>query len=434
MRTHLSGLALVAGAMLFTAACGGGDAEPSPAATEDAAGGESDAGDVEVEENPVRGDEELVIWTDAVKLAAVQAVAEQFAEANGITVGVQAVTDVRSAFVTANAAGNGPDVITGAHDWLGQMVQNGAVDPLQLSADSLAGYSESAIRAGTYDNQLYALPYGVEAIALYCNAEHAPDEYATLDEVIAVGQAAVDAGDVEVQLALPIGQNGDPYHMQPLFTSAGGYLFGLDANGDYDPEELGVGDPASIAAAQRLYELGEGGSNVLRRSVSTDNNIALFAEGNAACLISGPWALNDVRAGLGEDGYTLQPVPGFADGGPAEPFMGAQAFMVASNGLNKAFAQEFVARGVNNEDAMRTLYEIAALPPAMVAVRDAVDDEDTLIFADAADEGAPMPAIPAMAEVWTPLGQAYAAIIGGADPEESMSRAAETIANAIAAS
>jgi arabinogalactan oligomer / maltooligosaccharide transport system substrate-binding protein len=348
MRTHLYGLALVAGATFLTAACGGGDAEPSTAATDDAAGGESDAGDVEVEENPVRGDEELVIWTDAVKLEAVQAVAEQFAEANGITVGVQAVTDVRSAFVTANAAGNGPDVITGAHDWLGQMVQNGAVDPLQLSTDSLAGYSETAIRAGTYDNQLYALPYGVEAIALYCNAQYAPDEYATLDEVIAAGQAAVDAGDVEVQLALPIGQNGDPYHMQPLFTSAGGYLFALDANGDYDPEALGVGDPSSIAAAQRLYELGEAGSNVLRRSVSTDNNIALFAEGNAACLISGPWALNDVRAGLGEDGYTLQPVPGFADGGPAEPFMGAQAFMVASNGLNKAFAQEFVARGVNN--------------------------------------------------------------------------------------
>jgi arabinogalactan oligomer / maltooligosaccharide transport system substrate-binding protein len=434
MRTHLSGLALVAGAMLFTAACGGGDADPASTPPDDVETGETDTGDVEAEENPVRGDEELVIWTDAVKLEAVQAVAEQFAEANGITVGVQAVSDVRSAFVTANAAGNGPDVITGAHDWLGQMVQNGAVDPLQLPADSLAGYSETAVQASTYDNQLYALPYGVEAIALYCNTQYAPDQYTTLDEVIAAGQAAVDAGDVQVQLALPIGQEGDPYHMQPLFTSAGGYLFGLNADGDYDPEDLGVGEPESIAAAERLAGLGEAGENILRRSVSTDNNIALFAEGNAACLISGPWALNDVRSGLGEDGYTLQPVPGFADGAPAEPFMGAQTFMVASNGMNKAFAQEFVARGVNNEDAMRTLYEIAALPPAMIAVRDAVEDQDTLVFATAADEGAPMPAIPAMAEVWTPLGQAYAAIIGGADPEGSMSQAAQTIANAIAAS
>ena len=39
-----------------------------------------------------------------------------------------------------------------------------------------------------------------------------------------------------------------------------------------------------------------------------------------------------------------------------------------------------------------------------------------------------------MAEVWTPLGQAYAAIIGGADPTESMTQAASTIESALAAS
>ena len=40
--------------------------------------------------------------------------------------------------------------------------------------------------------------------------------------------------------------------------------------------------------------------------------------------------------------YAIQPVPGFAGQKPAEPFMGAQAFMVASNAKNAAFAQEFV--------------------------------------------------------------------------------------------
>ena len=98
--------------------------------------------------------------------------------------------------------------------------------------------------------------------------------------------------------------------MQPLFTSAGGYLFGRDAEGNYDPNDLGLNTPESIAAAQKIFDLGESGANVLRRSVSNDNAISLFAEGNAACLISGPWALADVRAGLGEDGYTVQPIPG----------------------------------------------------------------------------------------------------------------------------
>jgi arabinogalactan oligomer/maltooligosaccharide transport system substrate-binding protein len=427
MRRITPALALTASVALFAAACGGGG-------NGDGDTGDGDTGNGESTEAPVRGDEELVIWTDALKLDAVRAVADAFAEENGITVGVQALTNTREAFITANAAGNGPDVVVGAHDWLGQLIQNGSIDPLQLSPADLEAYAETAVQASTYEGQLYALPYGVEAVALYCNTEYAPDEYATLDEAIAAGQAAVDAGDVEVQLSLPVGQQGDAYHMQPLYTSAGGYLFARDAEGNYDPNDLGVGQPGSIEAGQKIYDLGEAGQNVLRRSVSGDNSIALFAEGNAACMISGPWALADVRDGLGEDGYTVQPIPPFEGGEPAEPFMGAQAFMVASNGLNKTFAQEFVSRGANTQEAMQTMYEEADLPPAMLAVRDTVEDEDTLTFGTAADEGAPMPAIPAMAEVWTPLGQAYAAIVGGEDPEATMTQTGETIANAIAGS
>jgi arabinogalactan oligomer/maltooligosaccharide transport system substrate-binding protein len=284
----------------------------------------------------------------------------------------------------------------------------------------------------TYDGQLYALPYGVEAVALYCNKEYAPDTYSTLDDAIAAGQAAVDAGSVEVALAVPQGDVGDAYHMQPLYTSAGGYLFGRDAEGNYDPNDLGVGQPGSIQAAQKIHDLGEAGSGVLRRSVSGANAIPLFADGNAACLISGPWALSQVREGLGEDGYTVQPVPGFAGMAPAEPFMGAQGFMVASQGQNKTFAQEFVATGVNNEEAMQQLFDLASLPPALTAVREAVADPDVETFATAADQAAPMPAIPAMDAVFQPLGQAYAAIIGGADPAQTMTQTGQTISNAIA--
>lgn len=425
MRRISRTLAITASVAIFAAACSSGDSG------DDATDGDTDGGDA-TEEPAVRGDEELVIWTDNVKLAAVQAVAEKFAADNGITVGVQALTDTRTSFLTANAAGNGPDVVAGAHDWIGQLVQNGAIDPLQLSPSDLDGYAETAVQATTYDGQLYGLPYGVEAIALYCNTEYAPDTYSSLDDVIAAGQAAVDAGSVEVQLSQPVGNDGDPYHMEPIYTSAGGYLFGQNADGTYNADDLGVGKPGSIEAAKKIGSLGESGSNVLRRSISGDNSQALFNEGNAACMISGPWALNDVRAS-GID-YTVQPIPGFAGMNPAVPFMGAQAFYVASNGLNKSFAQEFVTNGLNNVEAMTTLYEEANLVPALLAVRDGITDEDTLKFAAAADGGAPMPAIPAMAEVWTPLGQAYSAIVGGSDPETSITQAGQTIAAAIAAS
>lgn len=411
-------------AVMLTAACGGnGGSTPSP----DAGSGESPS-ETTTEGAPERGDADLVIWTDALKIDAVSQVAESFGEANGITVDVQAVSEnLQPTFVTANTAGNGPDVVVGAHDWIGNLVQNGAIDPLQLTPDQLTGYSEKAVQATTYDGQLYGVPYGIEALALYRNTEVAPQAPKTLDDAIAAGQQAVQAGKVESALNLPVGDLGDAYHMQPLLTSMGGYMFGQNPDGTYDPKDLGIGKPGSIAAAKKISELAK--QKVLRTSISGDNSIALFTEGKAAFLVSGPWALADVqKSGMK---YDIQPIPGFAGQQPADPFMGAQAFMVASNGQNKAFAQEFITNGVNTEEAMTTMYEVAKLAPAMLAVQEKVTDEETKIFADAANQAEPMPALPAMQAVWEPLGKAYSAIVGGADPVKTMTDAGKTISSSL---
>ena len=410
-------------AVALTAGCGGG----GDSGSDTTSSGESPSSDASGAV-PERGDADLVIWTDALKIDAVKKVADEFAAAQGIKVATQAISsDLQTNFVTANTAGNGPDVVVGAHDWIGNLVQNGAIDPLPLTPDQLQGYSQKAVQATTYNDQLYGVPYGIEALGLYRNTEVAPDEPATLDDAIKAGEAARKAGKVDSALNLPVGENGDAYHMEPVLTSMGGYLFGQTADGEYDPTDLGVGKPGSLDAAETISELGK--QKVLRTSISPDNSIALFTSGKAAFLVSGPWALPDVKKS-GID-YAVQPVPGFAGEQPAEPFMGAQAFMVASNAKNKPFAQEFVTNGVNNEATMMTLYEGTNLPPAMTAVQEQVTDKDIALFADAANKAAPMPAIPEMAAVWEPLGKAYAAIVTGADPTKTMSDAGKTISNAI---
>lgn len=429
MRRIMQTVVAATAVVLLAAACGGSSDNGSATGTA--------TGDGTV----VRGSQDLVIWADEVRLPSIRAVADEFGKANGITVGVQSLTDVRANFITANQAGNGPDIVVGAHDWLGQLVANGSVDPVQLSADTVALYSEKSIQAVTYNGQLYGVPYSIETLALFCNKSAVGDQkFATLDDAIAAGQAAKDAGKVESALNLPVGTAGDPYHMQPLYTSAGGYLFGTTADGSYNPEDLGVGTPAGIAAGEKIRTLGDAGSKVLSTSITADNAVALFAAGKAGCLISGPWALSDVTKGLGADGYTLEPIPGFAGMHPAEPFAGVNAFFIASNGKNKNFAQAFVTGtgtgGLNTPAAMTTLYQAEARPPAMTEVRNTVaaDNPDVAIFADAADAAAPMPAIPAMDQVWTPLGVAYANIVGGADASSEMTKAADTIKAAIAKS
>lgn len=416
-------------ALLAVAACGGGgsstDGGDTPSETPTSA---------ESSGAPTRSDADLVIWTDATAIDAVTPVADDFAEAQGITVDVQSVSsDLQTNFVTANAAGNGPDVVVGAHDWIGNLVQNGAITPLQLTADQLSGYSPKAVQAVTYDQKLYGLPFGIEALGLYRNTDLVPDEPKTLDDAIAAGKAVMKKNKaVESALNLPVGENGDPYHMEPLYTSLGGYIFGTDANGEYDATKLGVGTPESVEAAERIGQLGEKGENVLRRSISGDNSIALFTEGKAAFLVSGPWALPDVSAA--GFGFEVQPVPPFKGAEAAEPFMGAQSFMVASNAKNAAFAQEFVSTGVNNEEAMTKLFELGQRPPAMLSVQEGVQDANVKVFAEAANAAAPMPALPAMASVWEPLGKAWSAIVGGADPAKTIKGAGNAIQQAIDAS
>ncbi|WP_395963743.1 extracellular solute-binding protein [Brachybacterium sp. Z12] len=117
--------------------------------------------------------------------------------------------------------------------------------------------------------------------------------------------SAAEAGGAENILSLPIGEEGDPYHMQPIYTSAGGYLFGKDSEGSLDPSDLGVGEEGSLAAADKIAELGEQG--VLKNSINGDNSISLFTEGKSAYLISGPWALGDVRDAGFE--FTISPSP-----------------------------------------------------------------------------------------------------------------------------
>ena len=428
MRT-LSRVAAPVAVLLLAAGCG--STSSSTAGAPPASDSSSPSASASTSAAPTRGKADLVIWTDSQQKAdAVKKIADQFGQQNGISVAVQVVSsDLQTAFVTADSAGNGPDVVMGAHDWVGNLVQNGAISPLQLTASQLKGYAPIAVQAATYNNQLYGLPWDVETVGLYRNTAIAPKPVTSLDQAISEGQAAVKAGKVKVAFDLPVGNLGDAYHMEPLYTSMGGYMFGTTKTGQYVPSDLGVGKPGSITAAKKIYALGEKGSKVLTQSVDGTNNINLFAQGKAAFMVSGPWALATVNQSKVK--YAVQQVPGFAGQKPATPFMGAQVFMVAGHAKNAAFAQQFVSQAMNTKAAMTAMEKATQEPPAMTSVAKTVSDPDIRLFAQVAEGAAPMPAIPAMAAVWAPLGKAYAAIVAGADPTKTMTQTGQTIAKAI---
>lgn len=417
MRIRTAGVIAAFTLALVASGCGGGD--------DSASSDESTKADIQAGGT-------LTIWADDKRTAALQSFAEQFGEEYGITVEVQAVSkDLASTFVTASQSGTGPDIVVTAHDAIGNFVQNGVIDPVQLSSSQKEAFAEIALKGVTYNDQTYAVPYAIENLALIRNTDLAPTAPTTVEELVASGQQLNAAGTTSEIMSLQVGDNGDAYHIYPFYASAGGSLFGVKDNGDYDPTDLGLSDPSAITAFQKIAALGEAGVGALKRSINSDNAISTFTSGKTAYLISGPWALTDIQAaGIN---YEVTAIPGFAGGSVATPFVGVQAFYVASNGKNKIAAQEFVTNYVTRDDLAKALYDAEPRPPALTSVLEEVSatDADAKAFMDIAATGIILPAIPEMASVWDPFGKAEAAIIGGADPATAVPAAATAVSEAI---
>ena len=389
-----------------TAASGGAASQAS-----DASAGDSDA--------------DLVIWADQKKADSLKEIAKTWGKQQGISVAVQTVAnDLQPNFITANQAGNGPDIVLGAHDWIGNLVQNSAIRPVVLSPEAESNYSDIALKAVTYDGQIYATPYAVECLGLFVNkALTSVTQPTSIEEMIEAGKAA----GTELVLSQAIDEKGDAYNMEPIYTAAGGYMFGKNPDGSYDPNDLGIGKEGSIKAAEKIRQLGQQG--VLRKSVTAANHISLFTDGKAPYLISGPWALADIKkAGID---YQLTRIPGFKDikNSQASPFVGVNCFYVASNGKNKAFAETFVADAAKDMTFAASMFPSNELPPAQKDLADKLKAEhpDMVTFAELSAKADPMPAIPAMSSVWEPLGRAQANIVGGADPASTMTGVGQTI-------
>jgi arabinogalactan oligomer/maltooligosaccharide transport system substrate-binding protein len=375
----------------------------------------------------------LTIWTGDVQARGMAAPAAAWGKANGVDVSIQAVPgpNLQTNFVTAAQAGKGPDIVMGAHDWIGNLVQNGTIDPIQLTAETKASFLPQSIKGVTFNGQIYGIPYAVENVVLFRNTDLVPVPPQTFEDLVADGKALKSAGKVTDLLALPVGQNGDAYHSYPIYTSAGGYLFGVDDKGEYDPSDLGVGKPGAIAAFAKFRSLGERGDGALKRSITAENVNSLFTDGKVAFMISGPWQI----AGLNKSGirYDITPVPGFKGGKKARPFVGVQAMYVASGSDHKSLAQEFATTFFTGAANVLALYRADPRPPALVAALDQVKKTEPAVdkVVSAGEGGDILPAIPEMATIWDPFGKAEAATVGGADPASTVRAAASVIASQI---
>lgn len=372
----------------------------------------------------------LTVWVDADRAGVLEDVAAAFEDERGVS--VELVTKdfgaIRDEFITQAPTGNGPDIIVGAHDWLGKLVQNGVVSPLELG-DKASEFQDVAVTAMSYEGQTYGLPYSVENIALVRNVDIAPEAPETFDDLIAAGQAAVAEGAAEYPFLVGLDPAAaDPYHLYPLQASFGAPVFEITADGTYDPTTLALGNEGGEAFAVKLREWGQAG--ILNTNISGDIAREEFVAGKSGYFLTGPWNIPAISEG--GINYAIDPIP-TAGGETATPFVGVQGFYVSSESENQLAANEFLVNYIGTDEVQTALYEVGGRAPALLSAFEAAQsDADVAAFGAVGAEGVPMPNVPAMDVVWSDWGSTEVAIINGqGDPVELWRAMVESIQSKI---
>jgi len=383
---------------------------------------------------PVSEEGTLTIWADEVRAPILTEVGEAFTAEFGVPVQVHQLGfgDIRDQLQLRGPAQEGPDIIIGAHDWLGQLATNGLVAEMELGAKA-DSFDEVALQAFTYDGVLYGMPYASEAIALYYNPDLVPEPPETWDELKEIAQQLQDDGTVEQGYVLQTGP-ADPYHSYPVLSGHGGYIFGRDDAGSYDPTDVGLDSEGGLAYALELDQMVKDG--LLRPDVNYDVMMDLFLRGESAMFMTGPWALGDLRnPERNTEGipFAVAPIPTLADGEEPRPFVGVQGFMISAFAANGLQAQAFLTEYIATDEGMSQLFEADPRPPTWVPLQGSIDDEEVLVFAESARNGDPMPAIPEMSAVWTSWTDALNLIFTQSqEPEQAVRDAATDIRALIA--
>lgn len=401
--------AIAAISSLTLAGCAGGDGES-------AGGGSGEA--------EYTG--EITVWVDADRAEVLQDAADAFTADTGVEVTMvqKEFGEIRDQFIQQVPTGEGPDVAVGAHDWLGTLVTNGVVAPVELG-DRADEFEQVAIDAVSYEGQTYGVPYAIENIALLRNTDLVADAPTDYNDMIAKGEAA------GVDYAFLVGldpEASDPYHLYPFQTSFDAPVFGTDADGAYDPADLQIGNEGGTAFAEWLGE--QGAAGILNTNITGDLAKENFVSGKSPFFLTGPWNVPAaVDAGVN---VAVDPIPS-AGGSDAQPFAGVQGFFLSSESENRLAANEFMVNYIGSQEVQVALYEVGGRTPALTAAYEAAVESDPITagFGEVGANAVPMPSIPEMGAVWEFWGVTEAAIINGGDPAALWSKMAADIQGAI---
>ncbi len=311
------------------------------------------------------------------------------------------------------------------HSWVGVFADNGQAMPLDVQ---MTKYLDVATRACHYKERQYCLPLLADTVALIYNKDLVPDPPKSFAELIDLAKGFNDPDRGRWGLVIPL---LSPYHVYPFMEGYGGYVFACDRV-SCNPADIGLNNEGSVRGVQllsNLYRKGLLPDPLADRARTHAYAVRLFADGRAAMLIDGSWALDAVRAGNVNYGVaSLPPLPDTKR--RPRSLVLVDAVYVNAHSVHPAEAVALI-------EELTTLENISALQQALgkIPVRRDIfrrsefrSNREMRIWREQVERGEPLPNLPEIDAVWGPWQQALEEAIPGLVPaQDALDRAVEQI-------
>jgi len=365
---------------------------------------------------PASADTEIVVWHAyrGAEKAAIEKVAAAYnashpgTKVTTLAVPFDAFADKISAAVPR---GRGPDVFIYAQDRLGGWIEAGnTVEPIDFFLDGPTKdrFLPTTMDAMTYRGTVYGLPVNYKVITLIYNKKLMPTPPKTSAELEAAAKKLTDKAAGRYGLAYAY---NDYYYHAALQNAFGGRVFEAGA-------KPVINAPENAKALEQLLRWQAMG--ILPAEPSSALINALFNEGKSAMVFSGPWFLGEISPGI-DWGLSLLPSIAAAGNKPMRPWMTVEGAFIATPSKHKDAAYDFV-KFLTDVEAGKTMALEGRQTPANKGVyADPKVAADPVIQAFRAQvEGAiPMPNLPEMTMVWSPVTTMMAAVTHGSVTPQS---------------
>ncbi|MCJ8011979.1 maltose ABC transporter substrate-binding protein [Paenibacillus sp. KQZ6P-2] len=367
---------------------------------------------------------QLVVWESKDERAFTDEIAKQFTAKYNIPVKIEEVspTDQVTKLSQDGPSGLAADVVIFPHDNLGRAVEAGLLLANDTFKDeTIKNNTEASIQGVTFDGTLYGYPRAAETYALYYNKSILKEAPKSFDDVIAFGKTFTDNAKKKYAI---MWETGNMYFNYPFIATTGGYIFGKNGT---DKDDIGINSPGALESL-KVYQQLKSILPVKSGDINPDIKRSLFNSGDVAMDINGPWELGGYKKALG-DNLGIAPIPSIG-GKPAISFSGIKAWYVNSFTKYPNAAQLF-AEFASTKDAQLLLNEkVGSIPTNKEALESDQIKSDPYVsaFAEQAKNSQPMPSIPEMGNVWSPVNAALPEIWdNNVDPKTAMDKAAQQI-------